>query len=197
MLPNTVNPSCSRGLCSPIACFNCWTNPSPLVMQSLKMVLISCQRLGNLERGLEESLKHLLPFLLYEANLLSSFSGCPFLCHPGPISALLFTSMPWIYLWFLSTFNLTSPPLEKPESSCLPWEIVPMNFKAQLESHLLLEPFPKHLSLSPSALLQHPGWYFIYFSLSLFLITRILCVYLISPTRLWTPGKWKLYPYLL
>ena len=61
---------------------------------------------------------------------------------------------------------------------------VPMNFKVQLESHLLLEPFPKHLSLSPSALLQHPGWYCIYCSLSLFLITRILCVYLISPTRL-------------
>ena len=101
----------------------CWTNLSPLVMQSLKMVLISCQRLGNLERGLEESLKNLLPFLLYEANLLSSLSGCPFLCHPGPISALLLTSMPWIYLWFLSTFNLTSLPLEKPESSCLPWEI--------------------------------------------------------------------------
>ena len=26
MLPNTVNPSCSRGLGTPIACFNCLLN---------------------------------------------------------------------------------------------------------------------------------------------------------------------------
>lgn len=82
-------------------------------------------------------------------------------------------------------FNLAALPLEKPQSSCLPWEIVLMNFKAQLECHLLLEPFPKHLSLFlPLHFFSILVGTVPVIAITLLLITRIICVYLISPTRL-------------
>ena len=184
MLPNTVSPPCSRGLCTPIAHFTvCWTNLSSLVMQSLNTVLIFCQRLGSVERGLEERLKNLLPFLLYEANLLSSLSGCPFLCHPGPISALFFTSMPWINLWFLSLYILILP--LHPWKSHSPHAYLGKSYswtsRLSLKAIFCLNPFP-NTSVSFTLCTSSAFWLVLYTAaITLFLITRIICVYLISP----------------
>lgn len=185
MYRNTASFSCSGGLWSSVAYFLvCWANLSPLVVQFLKMVLISWQCPGDLDVGLAGRLRTACLSLSWCSTFASFFLqlhfpllSWPYSCYFGHLNAV---NTPTGSL----TFHLNLPlHLEKPQFSCLLCEIIP-------SPTWTLSQTPG--SLSPSALCWHYGWYCFYCSRSLFLITRIICAHLIFSAKLCMPRKWKL-----